>query len=133
SPARRFFTSRSIELIPSGCFSSIRMAPSLSANTALSSSKAWRTTIQYKVPRPHESRSAAQKVKSRTNCVAMERGSVRLEDITYAANSVDEFLLEWIVNFGAQSADDAGDNVCVGSEMRAQDMIADILARSKLA
>src|SRR5438270_3039914 len=109
------------------------MAPSLSANTALSSSKAWRTTIQYKVPRPHESRSAAQKVKSRTNCVAMERGSVRFEDITYAANGVDEFLLEWIVNFGAQSADDDVDNICVGIEIDAPDMLGDFLARDNLA
>jgi len=46
SPARRFFSSRSTVSIPFGCFSSVRIAASLSARTALSSSKAWRTTIQ---------------------------------------------------------------------------------------
>src|SRR5436305_14264265 len=109
------------------------MAPSLSANTALSSSKAWRTTIQYKVPSPHKSRSAAQSVKSRTNCVAMERGSVRFENITYAANGVDEFLLKWIIDFRAQTPNDDVNHVCVGIEIDPPNVLSDFLARDNLA
>src|SRR6266567_1455637 len=56
------------------------------------------------MPRPQESSRVAASVKSRTSCDAIERGSVRLEDITHAADGMDQFGLERIVYLRPQAA-----------------------------
>jgi hypothetical protein len=68
-------------------------------------------------------------VKSNTNCVAMERGSVRFESIPNTANGVDEFFLEWVVDFGTQSPNDNIDNIGVGVKINAPNMFGDLFAR----
>src|SRR5206468_12184496 len=83
---------------------SARRTEILSARTALSSSMACRTNIQYKTASPQQSSKAAASVKKMTSCEVIDRGSAGCEDITGAANRVDQFGLEWIVHLRPQSS-----------------------------
>src|SRR5437879_5641882 len=59
----------------------------------------------------------------------MERGSARFEDITGTANGVDQFLLEWVIDFRAQSTDDHIHYIGVGAEIDVPDVLGNFLAR----
>src|SRR6266404_2820706 len=85
------------------------------------------------MPNPQQSKSAAQRVKSSTSCVAIERASVRFEDITYAANCVNELLLEWIIDFCAQSPDNDIHDIGIGIEVDVPYVLGDFFARNDLA
>src|ERR1700680_3925494 len=63
----------------------------------------------------------------------MERVSVRFEDITYSANCVHELLLEWIIDFCAQSPDNDIDNIGVGVEVDVPYVLRDFFARDAFA
>ena len=63
-----------------------------------------------------------------TSCVAIERGSVCLENITDAANRVDELLFEWIIDFCAQPPNHDIDDIGVGVEVDVPYVFGDFLA-----
>src|SRR5437868_7744095 len=98
----------------------------MTTKTALSSSNACRTTIQENTPSPHESSSVAANVNSRTSRDAIERGSVRFEDITDAADCVHEFRFEWIVHLRPQPTHNNIDNVGVGLEADVPNVLGDL-------
>src|SRR5207248_9064448 len=110
-------------------FKSARRAESLSARTALSSSKACRTNIQYDTPRPQQSRNAAASVKRITSCEAIDRGSVGFENITGAANRVDQFGLERVVYLRPQSSHHHVYNIRVRLEIDVPDLLHDFRPR----
>src|SRR5947207_10689686 len=85
------------------------------------------------MPSPQDRRSAALRVKKRTSCAAMERGSIGFEDITYAANGVDEFFLKGIVHLCAQTPHDDINDVRVGIEIDAPNVFGDLFARNNFA
>src|SRR2546422_3216877 len=68
------------------------------------------------MPRPQESSRVAASVKSRTSCDAIERGLVRFENITHAADRVDEFGLERIVHLRPQAAHHDVNDIRIGLE-----------------
>src|SRR6476469_1723695 len=107
--------------MPAGIVRSARTAASLSASTSLSSSKAWSTTIQYRAPSPQQSSSVAARVKSRTSCEAIERGSAGFEDITGAAHRVNQLRLEWIVRLRPQPSHHHVHDVCIRGEINVPD------------
>ena len=59
----------------------------------------------------------------------MERGLVRFEDITNAANSVDQLGLERIVHFRAQAADNNVDYVSVSLKSYIPHLFCNLSAR----
>src|SRR5438105_8835434 len=63
----------------------------------------------------------------------MERASVRFEDITYAANGVNELLLEWIIDFCTQTPDDDVDDIGVGVEVDVPYVFGDFFAGNNVA
>src|SRR5438093_13071999 len=84
-------------------------------------------------PETADNNSAAESVKSSTSCVEIERGSARLEDITYAANCVHEFLFEGIIDLGAQSANNHVNDISVCIEVDVPHVLGDFFARDNLA
>src|SRR6266498_531013 len=80
-------------------------------------------------PSPQKSNSVAVSVKSRTSCAAIERGSVRLEDITYAANRVNQFGLEWIVHLRPQAAHHDFHDIRISPEPDVPNVLGDFCAR----
>src|ERR1700759_4575971 len=63
----------------------------------------------------------------------MERGSVRLEDITNAANRMDEFLRKRVVQLCSQPADDDIDDICIGVEGHVPNLLDDFAPRNHFA
>ena len=63
----------------------------------------------------------------------MERGSVWFENITDAANCVDQFFLVGIIDFRAQAANDDIDNIGLGVEIDSPDVLGDFFSGDDLA
>src|SRR6266498_5343175 len=75
---------------------------------------------------------AAASVKSRMSWEAMERGSGRFENITHAADCMDQFGLKRIVHLCAQAAHYHIDYVRIGFESDVPYVLCNFVARYNL-
>ena len=84
--------------------------------------------IKHAQAAAEQERAAA--VKRTTSCELIERASVGFEDIADAANRVDQFYLEGVVDFGAQPTHDHIDDIRIGLETNLPDVCDDLAARN---
>src|SRR5437762_3563739 len=75
------------------------------------------------MPSPLASRIAVATMNNKMSCEAIERGSVRFENIANTANRVDELGLKWVVYFRAQSAHHDINHVSVSFESDSPHML----------
>src|SRR5436190_15549924 len=85
------------------------------------------------MPSPLASRIAVATMNNKMSCEAIERGSVRFENIANTANRVDELRLKWVVYFRAQSAHHDVNHVSVSFESDSPHMLCNLSARDHVA
>src|SRR6266496_2000418 len=82
------------------------------------------------MPSPQTSKSAVASVKSKISWEAMERGLTCFENITNAADGVDQLGLERIVHLCAQTAHNHIDHLRVSFESDFPHLFCNLIARN---